>query len=225
MGTLYVTATPIGNLKDISQRALNVLESGDGIVCEDTRKSRKLLSKYTIKKPLYSFHKHSGPKKIESIISKLKQGNNLAFLTNAGTPSVSDPGFRLIAACYQEKISVIPIPGPSAVTCALSICGFPAQKFLFLGFVPKKDKQRKSFFSQIKNTDFTVCFFETPHRILTALDELTAVLDNNKQRKVFVGREMTKKFESYYRGTLKEVTKKVKSDPIKGEYTIIIAFN
>lgn len=223
MGTLYVTATPIGNLKDIPQRALKTLKSVNGIICEDTRKSRKLLSKYTIKKPVYSFHKYSKSEKIKTIIKNLKQGKNLAFLTSAGTPSVSDPGFRLVRACYQEKISVIPIPGPSSVTCALSICGFPAQKFLFLGFVPKKSKERKNFFSQIKKTNLTVCFFETPHRILKTLDHLTAVLNNEKQRKVFIAREMTKKFESYYWGNLKKVINQVKSDPIKGEYTIVIA--
>lgn len=223
MGTLYVTATPIGNLEDISQRTLDTLKGVNGIICEDTQRSHKLLSKYNIKKPLSSFYKHSQPKKIENITKKLKQGKNLAFLTNAGTPAISDPGPRLIRACHQEGITVIPLPGPSAPATALSISGFPCQEYLFLGFVPKKGKARKEFFSELEKSPHTVCFFETPHRILKTLDELASILDNEKQRKVFVAREMTKKFESYYWGNIKKVIKKVKSDPIKGEYTIVVA--
>lgn len=220
MGTLYVTATPIGNLGDITKRAIKTLKRVDAVVCEDTSRTIKLLNNLKLKKKLYSFHEHSSEKKLENLITKLKQGSNLAFLTDSGTPVVSDPGARLVRRSHKEKIPVVPLPGPSAITTSLSISGFPAQKFLFLGYVPKKKKKRKIFFRKLEKSPYTTCFFETPHRIIDTLKRLRKNLSGESQ--VFIGRELTKKYESIYFGSPQKVAKEAKKDPQKGEYTLVV---
>ncbi len=221
-GTLYVVGTPIGNLDDITSRALSVLKQADFILCEDTRVTAKLLHHYGIEKPTISYHQHSKLGKIDKIIGLLEQGKRLALVSDAGTPGISDPGNKLIEEIINrgaENVEIIPVPGPAAVAAGLSVCGFPADSFLFLGFPPAKRK-RKKFFQRVAAAATAVIFYESPHRILKSLEELQQVLE--KQRRVVVCREMTKKFESIYRGTVKEVADSVKKDKIKGEFVVIV---
>jgi 16S rRNA (cytidine1402-2'-O)-methyltransferase len=225
MPTLYIVATPIGNLKDIGIRALEVLRSVDLILCEDKRVTQKLLFEYQIEKPLLSYHQHSKIQKIDHIISLLKEGKNLALVSDAGTPSISDAGGRLIekvTEIFGDKIKIIPVPGPCALTCAASVSGFPMDRFLFLGFPPKK-KKRKKFFKEVLESKYPVIFYESPYRVIKTLSELQGLAKNlNLEPKVVVARELTKKFETIYRGKIGEVIEKIKNDKIKGEFVIII---
>jgi len=221
MSILYIVATPIGNLEDISLRALRILKEVDLILCEDTRRTQKLLNYYQIKKKTLSYHQHSKLKRTKEIIDLLKKGKNLALVSDSGTPGVSDPGGKLIEKIVQilgDSIKVVPIPGPCAITCAASISGFFMDKFLFLGFPPKK-KKRKKFFEEILNSKYPVIFYESPYRILKTLNELKA---KNPDLEVVVAREMTKKFETIYRGKIDKVIEKIKNDKTKGEFVIII---
>jgi 16S rRNA (cytidine1402-2'-O)-methyltransferase len=225
MAKLYIVATPIGNLKDITLRAIEVLKEVDFILAEDTRKTKILLDHYQIEKPLISYHQHSRLEKINQIINLLKAGKNLALVSEAGTPGISDPGNKLIEKVIESlgnKVEIIPIPGPSALTCAASISGFPMDKFLFLGFLPSKRK-RKKFFEEIVKSKYPVILYESPYRILKTLKELhEAKMKLNKELNIVVCRELTKKFETIYRGTIEEVAEKIKNDKIKGEFVIII---
>lgn len=215
---LHIIATPIGNLKDISLRALTVLKEVDLILCEDTRVTKKLLSHYEISKPTISYHQHSRLTKLEYILEQLKQGKELALVSDAGTPSISDPGAKLIDYLIEKipNLRIISIPGPSALTAALSISGFSADKFVFLGFPPKK-KKRKKFFQEVADSKHTVVFYESPHRIIKTLEELS-IIDSN----IVVCRELTKKFETVYRGNVKQVIEQIKKDKIKGEFVIVV---
>jgi len=221
MSILYIVATPIGNLEDISLRALRILKEVDLILCEDTRRTQKLLNYYQIKKKTLSYHQHSKLKRIKEIIDLLKKGKNLALVSDSGTPGVSDPGGKLIEKIVQilgNSVKVVPIPGPCAITCAASISGFFMDKFLFLGFPPKK-KKRKKFFEEISNSKYPVIFYESPYRILKTLNELKA---ENPDLEVVVAREMTKKFETIYRGKIDKVIEKIKNDKTKGEFVVIV---
>lgn len=215
---LYIIATPIGNLEDVSLRTLRILKEVDLILCEDTRVTRKLLSHYEITKPLISYHQHSRLTKLEYILRQLKQAKELALVSDAGTPSISDPGAKLINYLIEmlPDIKIVSIPGPSALTTALSISGFSADKFVFLGFPPKK-KKRKKFFQEIVDSKYTVVFYESPHRIIKTLEELPKI-----DSRVMVGRELTKKFETIYRGKIKQVIEQIKKDKIKGEFVVIV---
>ncbi len=219
MTTLYLVATPIGNLEDISQRSLRILSEVDLILCEDTRVTKKLLDHYNIKTPTLSYHQHSKIQKIDYIIKLLKEGKNLALISDAGTPGISDPGGKLI-----EKIiellngSVKIIPGASAIATAASVSGFGMDRFLFLGFLPKKRK-RKKFFEEIISSKYPVIFYESPHRIIKTLRELQFL---DKNLKIVVCRELTKKFETIYRGDIKEIIKQLEKDVIKGEFVVIV---
>ncbi|MFH0815012.1 MAG: 16S rRNA (cytidine(1402)-2'-O)-methyltransferase [Candidatus Falkowbacteria bacterium] len=210
---LYIVATPIGNLKDITLRAVEVLKSVDIVFCEDTRQTKKLLDHYQIDKKMISLHQHSSDEKIAGL---LRQFENIAYVTDAGTPGISDPGNRLVEIAIQLNVAICPIPGPSAAIAALSVAGFATDKFLFLGFLPKKGQQKV--FEKIKNSDCAVCFYESPHRILKTLGALEKVLEPTRQ--MVICRELTKKFETIYRGTAEELLKQVKP---KGEFVIIIA--
>jgi 16S rRNA (cytidine1402-2'-O)-methyltransferase len=225
MAKLYIVATPIGNLKDITLRAIEVLKEVDFILAEDTRKTKILLDHYQIEKPLISYHQHSKLEKINQIINLLKAGKNLALVSEAGTPGISDPGNKLIEKVIESlgnKVEIIPIPGPSALTCAASISGFPMDKFLFLGFLPSKRK-RKKFFEEIVKSKYPVILYESPYRILKTLKELHEVeMKLNKELNIVVCRELTKKFETIYRGKIEEVAEKIKNDKIKGEFVIVI---
>jgi len=225
MTTLFIVATPIGNLEDLSMRALRILKEVDFILCEDTRVTKKLLNHYDIKKPLLSYHQHSRLKKVNYILELLKQGKNLALISDAGTPGISDPGNLLVDEAIKrlmEKVKIIPIPGPSAVTAAASISGFPMDKFLFLGFPPTKRK-RKKFFQEVVKSKYPVIFYESPYRIIKSLRDLQLISKTyNLKPKIVVCRELTKKFETIYRGEIEEVIKEIEKDIIKGEFVIIV---
>lgn len=217
---LYIVATPIGNLSDITIRAIEVLSEIDIVLCEDTRQTQKILNHFNITKPTLSYHQHSKLSKINQIIDLLKQGKKLALVSDAGTPGISDPGNKLISELIEKGVNVkiVPIPGPSALTTALSISGFATDKFQFLGFPPHK-KGRDKFFKNIKEIRGVAVFYESPYRIIKALEQLSDVIGS---RKVVVCRELTKIFESIYRGTCEEVLEQLKSDLIKGEFVIVV---
>ncbi|PIT93565.1 16S rRNA (cytidine(1402)-2'-O)-methyltransferase [Candidatus Falkowbacteria bacterium CG10_big_fil_rev_8_21_14_0_10_43_11] len=225
---LYIVATPIGNLEDITLRALRVLREVDFILCEDTRVTKKLLAKYEITTPVISYHQHSAAPKVEKIIALLKQNKNLALVTDAGTPGISDPGNLLIAAVLAAPenlpVKIIPIPGPSAIIAALSVSGLPTDKFLFLGFLPHK-KGRQTLVKKIIASEQTIVVYESCHRIVKFLWEL---IDNGGANlKIVVGRELTKMFETIYRGKPAEILAILQSDSnnLRGEFVVVISHN
>jgi 16S rRNA (cytidine1402-2'-O)-methyltransferase len=224
MANFYIVSTPIGNLEDISKRALRTLKEVDLILCEDTRVTKKLLNHFDIKTPTSSYHQHSKLKKINFIIEKIKEEKNLALVSDAGTPGISDPGNKLIEEVVEEfadSVKIIPIPGPSALISALSISGLRVQKFTFLGFPPAKRK-RKKFFEEVVGSKYPVVFYESPHRIIRTLEELEAI---NNKLDVFLCRELTKIFETTYRGNIAKVLEKLKKEKPKGEFVVIIKNN
>ncbi|HNW96394.1 MAG TPA: 16S rRNA (cytidine(1402)-2'-O)-methyltransferase [Candidatus Paceibacterota bacterium] len=220
---LYIVATPIGNLQDITLRALDVLKSVDFVLCEDTRHTLKLLNHFEIKKPLISYHQHSRLQKMESIIDLLRQGKDLALVSDAGTPGVCDPGNKLIEEVLKQlpETEIIPIPGVSTLAAMLSICGINSDRFLFLGFLPIK-KKRKEFLGKIIDAEYPVIFFESPYKVVKTLKEI-GKLDLNLR--VIVGKELTKMFERIYRGNIMEVAEKIEKDKARGEYAVIVYRN
>ncbi len=219
---LYIVATPIGNLEDITIRAVNALSNSDLILAEDTRVTRVLLDRYNIKKEILSYHQHSGFKKVEHIIKLLKDGKNLALVTDAGTPGISDPGGFLISEALKAipDLKVVPIPGANAAIAALSISGFPTDEFVFLGFPPHK-KGRQTFFKNISKIDSTIVFYESKHRILKALENLEKFSELG-DRPMLVARELTKQFETTYRGTLAEIKPRLTDKNLLGEFIVVI---
>lgn len=215
MSTLYIVATPIGNLEDITLRALRILKEVDLIACEDTRRTGLLLSHYELNKPLVSFHQHSKLQKIDELIGELKSGKSIALVTDAGTPGVADPGGVLIAEAIKNKIRIEPIPGVSSITAILSVAGIAADKFLFLGYLPKK-KGRQTLFENLKNISYPIVFFESPHRIESTLKDFQAFLGDNE---IIVGRELTKKFEEILRGRISEVLPNIRP---QGEFVCVL---
>ncbi len=222
MGTLYVIGTPIGNLEDISVRALRIFQDVALVVCEDTRQTMKLLNHYDIKQPLVSFHQHSKIQKVEQVSTALRGGKDVAVVTDAGTPGVSDPGGVLVAevvAQLGDSVQVVPIPGSSALTAIISVAGIPTDRFCFLGFIPHK-KGRQTMYRRIAGADETIIFYESPHRIIKTLTSLSELLDDERQ--LVVGRELTKKFESIYRGSAREVLDQLQQDTVKGEFVVVV---
>jgi len=220
MTSLYIVSTPIGNLKDITLRALEIMKSVDFIACEDTRETKKILNAYEINTPTVSFHQHSAEKDAEKIIERIKSGENGALVTDAGTPNVSDPGAKLIQMAVQSGIKVIPIPGPSALTTAIGVSALDVSKFQFLGFPPTK-KGRQTFFKKLSESELTTVLYESTHRITKTLEEIKAVMPNCQ---IEVFRELTKKFETIYRGNISEVISNVTAskDDQKGEFVLIV---
>jgi len=218
---LYVIATPIGNLEDMTIRAINTLNGVDLILAEDTRVSKRLLERYGIKKSLVSYHQHSGQTKIEQIISWLNEGRKIALITDAGTPGINDPGGLLIEQLLEKlpDINIIPIPGANAAITALSVSGINADKFLFLGYPPHK-KGKQTFFKKIAESEYPVVIYESTHRIIRTLQEL-AKFDEIKERKMVVARELTKQFETIYRGKIDDILPKINAES-RGEFVIII---
>lgn len=216
---LYIVATPIGNLEDITFRAINTLKEVDQIVCEDTRYTKRLLDRYEISKPLLSYHSHSGEAKVEKIMDLLQEGKKLALVSDAGTPGISDPGYKIMQTATQLGIEVVPIPGASAFLTALMASGLPINQFTYLGFLPVK-KGRHTLFESFKEEKRTVVFYESPHRIQKTLIQLQEYLGN--EREIVVARELTKKFEEFQRGTLEEIAKQVNDKKPKGEFVIIL---
>lgn len=217
---LSILATPIGNLEDISFRALRVLSEADFIFCEDTRVTIKILNHYGISVPLKSLHRHSSPKKLAEVANIAAFKKSVVYVTDGGTPGVSDPGKELIEEVLKinKNASIVAVPGPSAVTAAASICGFPMEKFVFLGFPPKK-KRRKRFFEEALSFPFPVVFYESPHSIIKSLSEISEM---EKGRDVVVMREMTKLYETTYRGTVEKVVEELSKENIKGEFAIVL---
>jgi 16S rRNA (cytidine1402-2'-O)-methyltransferase len=218
-GKLYIVATPIGNLSDLTFRAKETLKTVDVIACEDTRHTTILLNHYGINKPLLSFHSHSGQMKTDKIMDYLKNGSNVALVSDAGTPGISDPGYVLIQAALDNEIEVIPIPGASAVITALCASGLPTDKFLYLGFLPVK-KGRQTLFKKIADSEYTVVFYESPHRLKKTLEQLKEFL--KPDAKLSVAKELTKIYETFYRGSISDVIKQIPDNP-KGEYVVMIS--
>ncbi len=218
-GTFYVVSTPIGNLKDVTIRALEVLRSVDYIVCEDTRVTLKLLNSYEIKKSLLSYHSKSSASVVKKIEDFSLSGRDIALVTDSGTPGVSDPGCKLIHRLLERGVSIVPIPGPSAIHTALAASGVSFSEYTFLGFISPKESRRKKKLEELKKRKSVFVFFESPHRIVRFLEDVLETLGNIK---VYVAKEMTKKFEKYYRGKITDTIKMLESDVIKGEYTIVV---
>ena len=220
-GVLYVVATPIGNREDITLRALNILRDVDLIAAEDTRKTGNLLAHYQIKNRLISFYEHNEKKRTPEIIGKLLDAISIALVSNAGTPSISDPGYRLIEAAIANKITVSPIPGVSAATAAMSVSALPTDSFVFIGFLPRKKAKRQQFLNELAVEPRPVIFYESPKRILTLLEEIISCMGD---RPAVLAREMTKLHEEFIRGSVSETLKTLKSRAeIKGECTLLIA--
>ena len=220
MGTLFIIATPIGNLKDITLRALETLKEVDVVLAEDTRVTKKLLVHYEIKTPLLSYHQHSKESVMEKALQLLFEGKDLALVSDAGTPGICDPGNELIAFLLKRnsEIRIVPIPGASAISTLLSIAGIGTDKFLFLGYPPHK-KGRKKFFEEVVASKHSALFYESPHRIMKSLKELETL---DLKLSLVVGRELTKQFETIYRGSSKEIQKILEENPIKGEFVVLV---
>lgn len=217
-GKLYIVATPIGNLADFTFRAKEILENVDLVACEDTRHSGILLSHYKIGTPKLSFHSHSGQAKVDKIMSYLEDGKDVALVSDAGTPGISDPGYVLIQAALEANVEVIPIPGASAVITALCASGLPTDKYLYLGFLPVK-KGRQTIFKKIAASEHTVVFYESPHRLRKTLEQLREHL--GADARVVVAKELTKIYETYYRGSIDEVLSVI-PEKLKGEYVVMV---
>jgi len=216
---LFIVATPIGNLGDMTYRAVETLRTVDLIAAEDTRTSRKLCEKYDIQAPMTSFHAHSSETALTKIIEKMKAGKSVALISDAGTPGISDPGYRLVTAAIAVGIQISPVPGCSAVITALSASGLPTDKFLYLGFLPLK-KGRQTLFATLHNEKRTAVFYESVHRIGKTLTQLTASLGGG--RRVVIARELTKLHEEFFRGTLAEAVSWSESKTMKGEFVVVL---
>ncbi|HSE83261.1 MAG TPA: 16S rRNA (cytidine(1402)-2'-O)-methyltransferase [Thermodesulfobacteriota bacterium] len=219
-GKLYIVATPIGNLEDITLRALRILKEVDLIACEDTRVTKKLLSRYQIQKPLTSYHEHNEKEKAEELAALLELGENIALVSDAGTPGVSDPGYRLVSLAAEKGIEVISIPGATATVAALSVSGLPTSSFAYFGFLPKSDKKRKEFLKSIREHRETLIFYESPSRVLETLESIFETL---RDRRISASRELTKMFEETLRGKVSSVIEILRGrKEIKGEFTIVV---
>lgn len=221
-GVLYVVPTPIGNLEDITLRALKILKSVDLIGAEDTRNTMKLLNHFDIHRPLTSYHEHSESSKISHLINQLQSGKKIAIVSDAGMPGISDPGSFLIQAAIAEEIDVVVLPGANAALCALVGSGLPTDQFYFYGFLPRKNKQRKEAWETLARQQATIILYESPYRLKATLKELKSHLGN---RQIALGRELTKKFEEYIRGTVDDCLEWTNKGMVKGEFCIVIKGN
>ena len=219
-GILYIVATPIGNLEDITIRAINILKEVDCIAAEDTRHTLRLLNHLEISKPLISYHRHNEETKSDILLEKLKNGENIALVSDAGTPGICDPGEEIICKCIEEKIKIVPIPGACAIVNALICSGLDTKKFLFLGFLSINKKIRKEELEKIKNSQETIIIYEAPHKLKETLKDLSNILEN---RKITIARELTKIHEEFVRGTAKELLETFQE--VKGEMVLIIEKN
>jgi 16S rRNA (cytidine1402-2'-O)-methyltransferase len=219
-GSLYIVSTPIGNREDITLRALRILKEVDLIAAEDTRHTLLLLRHFGIQAPLTSYFEGNELKKKEFILSKLKQGHRVALVSDAGTPGISDPGFRLIQTAIENQIPIIPIPGPSAVITALSVSGLPTDAFLFKGFLPHKSKKKKDFLQQLEWIRETLIFYESPHRLSETLNDIFDILGD---REMVLTRELTKVYEEVIRGKVSEIQTQIGERKLKGEITLVIS--
>lgn len=218
-GTLYIIATPIGNLEDITLRAVRILKEADLIAAEDTRHTKKLLDRYGIETPLTSYHDHNKEEKAPVIVARLLEGKSVALVSDAGTPGISDPGYFLINLAVHEGVPVAPIPGATAAIAALSISGLPTDRFVFEGFLPSKHTARLKRLEDLSTEDRTLVFYEAPHRVIQALEDILSVFGD---RKAVLTRELTKIHEEVVRGALSEILDHVKKGTVKGEFTITV---
>jgi len=219
-GTLYVVATPIGNLEDITYRAVRVLDEVDLVAAEDTRHSRKLFARYGLHKPLVSYHDHNEQQRQEELIRRLQDGATIALISDAGTPCIADPGYRLIAACRRAGIKVVPIPGPSALITALSAAGVSTERFVFEGYLPQRAKARADLLRQLLGEPRTLIFYEAPHRLAATLADMVAIMGSDRQ--LVVARELTKLHEEFFRGTIAEALSRFEREPVRGELVMVI---
>jgi len=221
-GTLYIVGTPIGNLEDITLRALRILREADLIACEDTRQTQKLLQNHGITTRTISYHEHNEAERATELVDKLKAGTSVALVSDAGMPGISDPGYRVITQAIEHGVPVVPIPGASAFLCALAASGLPTDSFHFAGFLPSKSGQRRDVLKALTSADHTVAFYEAPHRIVEALEDVVEVL--GATRRVVVAREITKVHEEFLRGTAGEILGQLRErGDVKGEITLLIA--
>ena len=218
-GCLYLVATPIGNLEDITLRALRVLKEADQIACEDTRHTLKLLNHYAISKPLVSYHEHNEMRRAPELVLAMEQGQQIALVSDAGVPLVSDPGYRLVTLALRHQIAVIPVPGPSALLAALSASGLPNEEFLFAGFLPARSGERRRALERLRIEDRTIILYEAPHRIEEALVDAREILGD---RPACLAREVTKLHEEFRRGMLSELVASLSERPVRGEITLLI---
>jgi len=220
-GTLYVVATPIGNLEDITYRAVRILGEVDLIAAEDTRHSRKLLDHYTIRTPLISCHEHNEEQRSAELLERLQSGESLALISDAGTPCIADPGYRLVSRCRQAGLSVVAVPGPSALVAALSIAGLPTDVFRFIGFLPARAHGRRQSLEQLKNEQQTLVCYEAPHRLLACLRDIVAIC--GAERPLAIGRELTKRHEELFSGTAAEAVDRFAAERVRGELVLLLA--
>lgn len=218
-GVLYLVATPIGNLEDITLRALRVLREADQIAAEDTRHTQKLLTHYEISRPLVSYHEHNEMTRAPELIVALEQGAKIALVSDAGMPLVSDPGHRLVTLCLRHHIPVVPVPGPSASLAALAASGLPNEEFLFVGFLPQRSGERRRAFERLRIEDRTLILYEAPHRIAECVADARQILGD---RPACLAREVTKVHEEFRRGLLSEIEESLRERPAKGEITFLI---
>jgi len=218
MGTLHIVATPIGNLEDLSPRAVRILREAKLIAAEDTRHTAKLLNHFGIQTPLTSYFEHNKLTKLERVLAALAEGD-AALVSDAGTPAVNDPGYELVRAALAAGYDVRPVPGPSSPIAALSVSGLPTDAFLYLGYLPHKKGERQNLLSQIGNLRYTLIFLESPHRLVDALEDLLAIIGD---RPVCVAREMTKLYEEFWRGSLSGALEEFKNREVRGEFTLVV---
>jgi len=218
-GTLYIVATPIGNLEDITLRAIRVLREVDLVAAEDTRRTKVLLAHYDIETALTSYHEHNERAKAQALVAELREGKKVALVCDAGTPTLSDPGYRLVREAIKAGIRVVPVPGPSALTAVLSAGGLPTDRFVFEGFLPAKRRERRERLKQLREETRTLLFYEAPHRLKESLQDLIEVLGD---REAVLGREVTKLFEEFIHGRLSEVIAEVQRKEPRGEITLVL---
>lgn len=219
-GTLYVVATPIGNLEDITYRAVRILKEADLIACEDTRHTAKLLQHYGIDKPMVSYHEHNEVARAEELVAKLEQGLNIAQVSDAGMPGISDPGYRVIKLAIEGGVPVVPIPGASALVAALAASGLPTDSFQFLGFLPARSGERRTLLESVRDAQQTTVVYEAPHRIAETMKDIVELL--GAERPVVLARELTKVHEEFIRGNATEILQRVQQHELKGEMTLLI---
>src|SRR6202521_702812 len=218
-GCLYVVATPIGNLEDISLRALRILKEADLIACEDTRQTQKLLTHFDIQKRMVSYHEHNEITRAAELVIDLEQGAKVALVSDAGTPAISDPGHRLVSLCVRHGIHVVPVPGASAFVAALAASGMPAEEFAFIGFLPSRPTERRKSLRALAAEPRTLALYEAPHRLLDTLEDAFEILGN---RPAVVARELTKVYEEFVRGHLEDLLAAARAKPPRGEITLLI---
>ncbi len=218
-GTLFVVATPLGNLEDLSPRAARTLGEVDLIACEDTRHTQKLLNHFGIRTATISYHEHNEETRAAELLNRLKEGTNIAIVSDAGTPLISDPGFRLVAACRNNAVPVIPVPGPSALTAAVSVCGLPTDRFLFLGFLPRRAAARREEIKRFAEINVSLVIYAAPHNLR---ETLLLIRETLGSRALFVIREITKLYESSHFGSIEDVIAATTNEPARGEYTLVV---